>query len=83
MEMHKIYNVKPFRYIKIGDPMYLDDIETSKDIKMVKRLKKLVLNQKTPFTNRETKVIVNTEMAGNRTLDYRIIIYQAKKEFYS
>lgn len=55
MEMHKTYNVKPFRYIKIGDPMYLDDIETSKDIKMVKRLKKLVLNQKTPFTNRETK----------------------------
>lgn len=29
MEMHKTYNVKPFRYIKIGDPMYLDDIETS------------------------------------------------------
>ena len=81
MEMHKTYNVKPFRYIKIGDPMYLDDIETSKDIKMVKRLKKLVLNQKTPFTNRKTKVIVNTEMVGNRTLDYRIIIYQAKKNF--
>ena len=65
MEMHKTYNVKPFRYIKIGDPMYLDDIETSKDIKMVKRLKKLVLNQKTPFTNRKSYVIVCSVLVGH------------------